>query len=113
MEAKPLQHSWPPELHRGQCRQIREALHEAVSSLADTAGFEIFTEPPGSFCTGHLEPGGQRTTGTPGLALPSRSLINLVYEAKSEHYLQNKAGLEGTATCTCSPAPSLTGSVVS
>lgn len=82
-EAKPLQCSWPPELHREQCRQIREALREAVSSLAGIAGFEIFTEPLGSICTGHLEPGGQRTTGTPSLPLPSSSLINLAYEANS------------------------------
>lgn len=46
-EAKPLQRSWPAELHRGQCRQIRGASHEAVPSLAGIAGFEIFTEPLG------------------------------------------------------------------
>lgn len=111
-EAKPLQCSWPPQRHRGQCRQIREALREAVSSLAGIAGFAVFTEPLGSICTRHLEPGGQTTTGTPGLPLPSSSLINLVYEANSQYYLQNKAGFESTATCTCSPAPSLTGSAV-
>lgn len=91
VEAKPLQCSGPLALHWGQNRQTREALHEAVSVLAGTAGFEIFTEPPGNLCTGHLEPGGQRTTGTQVLPLLSSSLINLVYQAKNIGYKQKLA----------------------
>lgn len=112
VETRPLQYSWPPELHRGQCRQIREASHEAVPDLADTAGFEIFPELLGSLCTGRLEPGGQRPTGTPGLPLPSSCLINFVYEANGYYYLQNKTGFESTATCTRGLGPSLPGCAV-